>query len=435
MATVLDTDALTECLRIRLPGLDFHAVRQCYVHYKPATSCLVAYSLVADGTEYLFYAKAYGPDAQVKFKKTRRLSGIATQLGPGTVIFDHIATAVYLFPVDHRLKALKRFADRDTQCNLVKQFYPDRPELHAGRLTTLTYKPERRYVARLDLAEKPQAVLKFYNPAGYDAARMAARNFESRGELQLPRLAACSDRYQALAFDWLEGCMLNELLRQPDVAQQQKISALQHTGAALADLQRQQPEGLAHRSPDSERSRLAAQAETIGHLSPHLSQRARQLAQQLADALGDRPPGVCALHGDFYHRQVLVRDDRAVILDLDNAVLGDPAADPGLFIAHLERDVLRNELDADDRECFAEAFLQGYRQAGQQPDGERTRPYTAIGLFYLAAEPFRYREPDWPARIEALLGRIEALITVDSGTGAVPASGIHTAGRRSCLSH
>jgi hypothetical protein len=29
--------------------------------------------------------------------------------------------------------------------------------------------------------------------------------------------------------------------------------------------------------------------------------------------------------------------------------------------------------------------------------------YTAIGLLYLAAEPFRYREADWPERMTALV--------------------------------
>ncbi len=434
MATVLDTDAVADHLCRHLAGLDIGALRQSYVHYKPATNCLVTYRLTAGDTEYLLYAKAYGPDAQVKFEKTRRLSAIPSPLGPGTLVFDQIATAIYLFPVDHRLKALKKIADSGEQHNLIKHCYPNQPELHAGRLTPLTYKPERRFVARLDLADEPRAVLKFYTPAGYDAARAAARAFESRGALQLARLAACSDRYHALACDWLDGHLLRELLRQSDIAQEQKTAALQHTGAALADLQRQRPEGLAHRSLENERSRLAAQAETIRHLAPDLFTRAEQLAQRLADALGNIPPAVCALHGDFYDKQVLIRDGEAVILDLDNAALGDPAADPGLFIAHLERDVLRNELDADDRMQFAEAFLQGYRKVGQQPDEERIRLYTAIGLFYLAAEPFRYREPDWPARIEALLARIETIITKGVDACAKPTSGLQPGSRTSCLS-
>jgi hypothetical protein len=433
MATVLDTEVLTGHLRNRLPGLDIKVIQQGYVHYKPATNCLVAYRLVTADAEYPFYAKAYGSDAQVKLHKARRLSGIATLPGSGALVLDHIATAVYLFPVDYRLKSLKRLAEPEKLRNLIKEFYPGQPELHEGRLTSLNYKPERRYVARLDLAEKPQAVIKFYNPAGYNAARTAARGFESRGELQLAQLAACSDRFLALACDWLEGNMLNELLGQSDVAQQQKIAALQQTGAALADLQRQQPEGLAHRTADSEHSRLAAQAETIGHLAPDLYPSSRQLAKRLADALGDRPPAICALHGDFYDRQVLIRDGKAVILDLDNAALGDPAADPGLFIAHLERNVLRNELDTDDRTRFADAFLQGYLQEGQQPDEERIRLYTAIGLFYLAAEPFRYREPEWPARIEALLERIEAIIVTVINPSVEPASRVGRGVRTSCL--
>ncbi len=434
MATVLDPDAMAALLRAQPDIPEIDALQPYYVHYKPATNCLAAYRLLAGGTEHLLYAKAYGRDARVKFEKTRRLAGITTPLGPGTLVCGDSALAVYLFPVDHRLKALKRFADDERQHNLVKHIFRDRPELYDGRLTSLTYKPERRYVGRLEVAGTPQAILKFYNPAGYRAARTAARTFESSGALELPRLVACCDRFQALAFDWLNGCALSDLLRDPNVMQQKKIGVLQQTGAALAELQRQPVAGLGNRDHDVERSRLLSQAETIGQLAPDLYPRAARLAQQLAEAPGAGTSAICTLHGDFYDRQVLIGDDdRVIILDLDNAALGEAAVDPGLFIAHLERAVLRNELDADELARFADAFLQGYQEAGGPADGKGIRLYTAMGLFYLAAEPFRYREPDWTDRIGALLARIESLAANCANAGAAAASGADRGIRTSCL--
>jgi aminoglycoside phosphotransferase (APT) family kinase protein len=124
----------------------------------------------------------------------------------------------------------------------------------------------------------------------------------------------------------------------------------------------------------------------------------------------NEPPVNLPTHGDFYAKQVLLADDSVAILDLDEAVRGDPAADLGNFVAHLERDALRGTLPSSRVELLQNALLEGYRVATHRPIPARTELYAAAGLLRLAPDPFRHREPDWPGRIEAILERTEAIL-------------------------
>lgn len=435
LATLLDPGALLAALRERLPGVSVDGASPVYVHYKPATTCLVAYRLRLADTELSIYAKAYGADAQVKLQKSRRLGRIRGPLGPGAVVLDDLDSAIYFFPVDHRMPALRRMADPGTRRNLLKRLLRRRPELHEAPLHILTYKPERRYVARVESPQGPQALVKFYTPAGYAAARTAAQALSARGPLQLARLTGSTDRYHGLAYEWHPGRLLRDVLCDAATPESDKITALDRVGVALAELHRQAPDGLGARTPRGERERLQAQAATIAHLVPEQESRLQSLVRRMAARLSGQPPARRAQHGDFYDQQALVMPDGVRILDLDQAALGDPAADPGLFIAHLERHVLRRELTADAAGRYVEAFLTGYRGACEDPPSAAAIGlYRAMGLFYLAAEPFRYRESDWPARIEAMLLHTETLL---AGCDKLPGKSSNTTGSRSmagCLS-
>jgi Ser/Thr protein kinase RdoA (MazF antagonist) len=411
MATLLDTGALTGALQAHLPGVTVLGASMAYVHYKPATCCLVAGRLHVPDRDVLFYAKAYGADAPDKLVKSRRLGGVTGPFGPGTIVLDDIDTAVYFFPVDHVMKSLRRLADPETRRNLLKRLFAGRPELQEATLHTLTYKPERRYVARLDTADGPQAVIKFYTPDGYAAASAAADAYVARGALQFAREAGRTDQYHGIAYDWHPGYLLRELIHDEAGRESDKVAVLERVGAALAELHGQAPDGPRQRTLEDELKRVDAQAVTVGQLVPGLQPLLRSLKQRISGHLAELPRVDRALHGDFYDRQVLITDGRILILDLDQAQWGDPAADLGLFMAHMERDVLRNELTLNAMQCHADAFVSGYRRACPEPPPDTAiRLYTAIGLFYLSAEPFRYRVPEWPARIEAMLARAEALL-------------------------
>ena len=262
-------------------------------------------------------------------------------------------------------------------------------------------------MACLRAGRLPAAALKFFTGAGFAAAHKRAKTFAPSGPFRPIRMTAASSRHRILAFEWLPGRVLSEVLATGAAAR----GTLEHVGAALAHLHAASADGLPTFSRREEAHALRAVAESVAFLLPRSARRIRALAERLIDALGRTPFEGRALHGDFYAKQILVDGGEAVFLDFDRSVRGDPATDPGTFLAHLERDRLRGALSEDVVERAGAALLEGYRREAPGLEERRVRLYTAAGLFRLTPHPFRFREPDWPARTEALLNRVEALLT------------------------
>jgi len=91
------------------------------------------------------------------------------------------------------------------------------------------------------------------------------------------------------------------------------------------------------------------------------------------------------------------------LVDLDDAALCDPVRDLGSFVATLWREVVGGRLTSATARAAQSEFLAGYGPV--DPDG--LRAWTAAALLRLAPEPFRHREPDWPAHVQKLLAIAE----------------------------
>jgi aminoglycoside phosphotransferase (APT) family kinase protein len=222
-----------------------------------------------------------------------------------------------------------------------------------------------------------------------------------------------SERRRILAFEWLEGRILSEAMLDPEP----ELERIAVVGAALAELHAQDAPGLAETTRREEIGTWLALADGIAALHPPGEGRARSLARRLASLFTDDPAALRPVHGDFYARQVLVEGGKASLLDLDRAVRGDPAADLGRFLAHLERDALRGVVPPGRLERIGTALLDGYRRASGSDLPSGVEPYVAAALLSLAPDPFRFREPDWPQRIDAVLERAEAVL--DKGGAAL----------------
>lgn len=279
----------------------------------------------------------------------------------------------------------------------------DRDLTGPGRLSELRYKPERRWVGRFDPANGDlPLVLKLHARRRFPAALSAAKAFRDDGPLRLAPLRIEAPELGLLGQGWLPGHLLSDAL-----AGGQATPPMLHTvGRALARLHRQDRTGLAPVSRGWEADGLRATAAGIAWLLPGHAAGVVALAERLADRLQAAPAVHRPVHGDFYAKQVLVDGERAGVLDLDSAALGDPAQDLGLFLAHLERDRLRGGPVTGTG--LIAAFLDGYREdAGRVP--ARMALYTAVGLLRLSPDPFRHREPNWERRTAVLLDRAEAL--------------------------
>src|SRR5262249_21272694 len=144
-----------------------------------------------------------------------------------------------------------------------------------------------------------------------------------------------------LIFSWLPGQRLDQLFAGPAFLSQ----TVEAVGAALAELHVSR-EPFGHGPPtrtsaSAERLRLPVLADWLGHLIPAASAHVHRLANSIVARLSESGACQCLLHGDFYAKQVVLRNGEVAFIDFDEAFAGEPVYDLGSFLAHLESDAVR----------------------------------------------------------------------------------------------
>ena len=410
LASLLDPDEFIAMLHQAVPRSEPGTAQPTYVRYKPGRSCLVAYKVRLGGEIVDVYAKALRRDALEELREAGKRPTVPGRLGPGVIILEESAIGIFIFPNDSQLQALTSLVGGEAQMRLLRELVPERPDLWGSTVEGIRYKPERRFVARLVVEGQPQAAMKVYTPPGYRVPEHNAKAFKSRGPLRIAEQLGRPGSHNILVFEWLEGRLLREVLQQPKL----DLEPVRTVGAAIAELHAQDPGRLTRLTRDQEATALLAVAAGVGFVSTRFTKRADDAARELVSRLNSEPQLDYPTHGDFYAKQVLVSKDAAVILDYDRAVSGDPSADLGLFIAHLERDILRGDLPGTKLEAVKNALLEGYQYAAHGNIPARIDLYTAAGLLRLTPDPFRHREPDWVEATEALLDRAGNILKTDT---------------------
>ncbi len=410
LASLLDPDEFVAMLHQAVPRSEPGTAQPTYVRYKPGRSCLVAYKVRLGGEIVDVYAKALRLDALEELREAGKQPTVPGRLGPGVIILEERAIGIFIFPNDSQMKALTRLVDGKALMRLLTKLVPERPDLWGSTVEGIRYKPERRFVARLVVEGQPRAAMKVYTQPGYRVAEHNAKAFKSRGPLRIAGQLGRPGSHNILVFEWLEGRLLREVLQQPGL----ELEPVRTVGAAIAELHAQDPGRLTRLTRDQEATALLAVAAGVGFVSTRFTRRADDVARKLVSRIKSEPQLDYPTHGDFYAKQVLVSKDTAVILDYDRAVSGDPSADLGLFIAHLERDILRGNLPRTKLEAVKNALLEGYQYATRGDIPARIELYTAAGLLRLTPDPFRHREPDWVEVTEAILERAGDILKTDT---------------------
>jgi aminoglycoside phosphotransferase (APT) family kinase protein len=153
---------------------------------------------------------------------------------------------------------------------------------------------------------------------------------------------------------------------------------------------------------------------------PATAHAAGRLAARLAGELVAPSAAAGAVHGDLSVDRVLVRRTSIALLDLDEAAIGEPAADLADCLADLELRVVHGRLDGEAAGTFGEALLEACRRAGLDVGEERIATLTAAALLRRAAEPFHRRRPGWDGLVEAAVRRCEQLARRGSDPSARP---------------
>ncbi|MFQ5515451.1 MAG: phosphotransferase family protein [Myxococcota bacterium] len=409
LETLLDPEAFVRSISAGADVQILGAQRR-YIRYKPAMNCVVAYRVQTELGGVEVYGKAHGSDAQVKFAKIRGRTRMRSAIGPGSLLLAEPSIAVWFFPNDGKLVPLAEIVEPETRRARLAAILPRREEVEESRLREIQYKPERRYVGRLEHDGEPWGVLKLYTREGYVDARRRLLAFRDGAVLRVPRMLGKESHSGIVICGWIPGRLLSEALRDPVL----DVGGLASVGAALAELHHQEPRDRIPIQHAQDRiAHLLELAETLGTLLPRLASQARRLAQRLVTRLADELEPCGPVHGDFYAKQVVLGPGQVALLDLDSAAVAHPLVDLGVFLAHIERDVLRGTLASDRREPIARALLEGYGRASADLP---LHVYTALGLFRLAHDPFRHCEPGWAERTEALLGRTAEILD-RSGAG------------------
>lgn len=405
LAWLLDPAAMLDTLQRQVEPVQIEAVQPTYLRYKPGTSCLAAYRVCAGGTAISIYAKAYRAGDTAKLGKAQQHQ-VGGFLGFGAALLEKAGVAIYDFPNDRGLTGLKKLGRPDSRHRLLTKVLPRQPELWAAAVHGLHYKPERRYVAQLITEAGPQAVLKFYTPAGYEVAARNSRALASLEEIGLAPALGRSSHAAVLAHGWLDGQPLDEAIRTGGV----ETGQVEAVGAALARLHHHRLTELTYRGRSDEVNAWLAAARSVAAVCPSLAEQAKRLARRLGTILQDAPLQFQSIHGDFSSDQVMLTSTGPAFLDFDRAGLGDPAADIGSFIAQLESRTLAGALSPIWVSSLIEAFLTGYRQVGQGHLPPRLNLYLSAGLLQLAPQPFRLRATNWPEQTQALLQRAEEIL-------------------------
>lgn len=406
LATLLDPEAFKDALCCGLPGLALESATLVYARYKPPKEYLIGYRLTVNGEPVDIYAKTYPQDsASGKLLKARRNPGVPGPLGTGRLTLDEIATVVSVYPNDDKISTLSLLVDKRNQAQVLRDLLPKRPDLWQGTLHLLKYKPERRAVLRLDCSGEPHAVVKLYKSSGYETARRVSQRFNSCGALRVAPVVGQSDQHQALSFGWLPGRLLGTAMKEPGFS----AGELKPVGAALAELHAQDGNGLPRQTGADIAKDLLAWADTLKILAPDIAARAHALAYRLAARVADNAVCDRPIHGDFYAQQVLIDGDQAAIIDYDQAKQGDPAADLGLFIANMERNVINGRLMAGQVGALKEGLLEGYARVSGKPIVPYLNIYVAALLLRQAGYFFSHRSPEWPQLIEMMVARAEAI--------------------------
>ena len=349
-----------------------HLLHRSYVRYKPGTTCVVGLRL-ASGWAFALAASA---GAQPKLDKLRERP-----------LDQHVLAG----DSSQRLLLSSMWGDRDLPAlsDLPRVVSRLLPGLGPHQVRTIVHKPQRRWVAALDVdgASGP-VLLRAYRPQrAPDAARrlkLARQSRPTRKAVQIPRLLGRSTRWGALAVEYVPGCTVRTALQRGPVR-----AELIATGRALATMHREQPSGM----PATDLADPALTVGLVGVLLPHLRDRALRL---LASLESRRPPAAeqALCHGDFALDQVIVTPEgRLAFVDWDRGGAGTPADDLGSVVA-----------SGVDAETVAHLY-DGYTQVRPLPADLEW--HIAHAKLRRLAEAFRRASAGWPVEVEERITDLE----------------------------
>lgn len=415
LADVLNPEWVVRRLSFHL-GLyaDHLNLRQTYIRYKPATSCLIGYAGQFEGQDVRLYTRMHLPSALDKARKPLRKSTSASVLGPPGFFDDEWGVLFMIYPNDHELRALpyvQHFAEHTQQLG---HWLPSLQGKTISAINCLRYKPERRYAGRIKFADGPSLLLKAHARGFQRPPRPAALINGGEASFRIPERLDDSVDQRLITYPWIPGDSLDKLL----LAQPQLVT---EAGVRLASFHSL---SACHQPRDQEQiwsdAVIDALVQSVMTIAPQLKPDLRVIKNHLSGDTTWRtrsnPLPYCIIHGDFSADQIIVGREDLWLIDFDRSRYDHPLHDLGSFIARLEFNALIEptigQLTAVE---LADRLIHGYEQVAQLAIQPLIKTFTIIHLLALVPEPFRLRRTHWLMETHALILRIRMLL---EGTGA-----------------
>ncbi|MBN9693554.1 MAG: hypothetical protein J0M24_25180 [Verrucomicrobia bacterium] len=392
LGLLFDSPALLAALRTLSGSARLQACQLRYLRYKPGRNCLAAYTLTVAGRDWPMYAKAHAADAPGKLTKSAQRSVGSSPLGPGRLLLPQAQMEFCLFPQDNKLPSLTQWTDSAWRTGFLSRKRPDWSVPESASWRTLAYKPERRWVAALDLGSGRKGVLRLHSAETFAAAQPQLPAPCSGEILRVAAPSLLSRSHQAIWSDWQEGSPLAT-----DLNTRTNDTCWDLVGQALGEFHAQTGAGPLDPSASDPMSTLASTRQLLGHLLPRTQSR----LHELCDVLRRTPPHcsvpLVRLHGDFSASQVVLSPHGTVaLLDLDESRLGAAAVDLGSFLAALDLEVIRGRLSSRRVEEVRDELLHGYARRRPALKLQDVEFHRSIALFHRLPEFFRSGESDWP---------------------------------------
>lgn len=389
-----------------------------YVRYKPGTNAVVVFALSVPGLEAPLWVQGkclaeadYG-NAREKALNSRWSE---PALGAPLAACDDERILLLAFPNDPVLDGLRHAAHPKRMQRAVHELVPglaaDEWRVSDSRLaiTPIRLKPEKRAVLRLDTRAVAHATgarrrLRLYlrvdadGRGAHDAAVLdhIHRALADHEQVGCPRPAGYDRKHRLLVVEDAGGEAISGGLN------------ARAMGLALAALHALPAPALACRPIGAHLDSARETAGTVGALDPALGDEALRVLEALMRRAGDAAGAPALAHGDCHPGQVLATPDRVVLLDFDRSHIGDPAADLGNYLAHLDLLALAAPGGAGP---LGAALVDSYVAAGgRRPEAGRLATWRALGLLQLATTPFRALDPAWPSHTALLLARAREVL-------------------------
>jgi hypothetical protein len=388
---------------------DPDSIQAYYIRHKPQTSTLIAYRFRNSNQEHRLTIRVHLASVPEKVDKPlRRAMGKSSPLGPAAIRLPDLCGIILFFPHDHELSALSSIA---SSLNQMQEPAPELADLSlpvGDALTCLAYKPERRYVGKIESENQSAHVIKLYDRRTFQAFMQSSAQ-ASRSNFRFCQNAISScDRHRLMVYPWIDGQPLTE-------AMDGNLSILEDVAARLAEWHRaHRSSTLACDAGGSLEQRIRSSAVSIQEIAPDLAEAGLRIASQLIEAwhtlVNAEPTQPTLIHGDFSADQVIIGRDGPVFLDFDRARLDRPVHDLGSFLARLEYQAVLGDTPAFEVQEARRILISAYTSANPNQPIWGLNISVSAHLLFLVSEPFRRLQPRWAETMRQLLARIRSLL-------------------------